>query len=339
MEFVLKYALLSPAERCPESDDFFPILLLVAKALDARIVTRVDNIAPDEALIVSAGCGDAEQLRIARLPQLRQGRFVSIDHAFFGDKGIRGYCFRVVAGSFQPETLIKEEPNWQHYRRLKLPAISPWRHTPGDILIMPHTREFGALAGASPAQFLTWVRDFLPPHLNETDLKIRGRHATGARISPEDAVGRSRVVIGFNTELLLRAVRMGVPAIGHPKGSLVYAFNSQTPSDVDRPSLFEKTVEEREHLCATLATFYQASRDELEMPGFIQGLLERQLDHLRNRPMRMSARARQAHGSPLKQNSSGAVDMGQTAARRTREANPISTERNAKSLPTGGGRR
>lgn len=274
---------LVPEQRHPEYESFLPILFSAAKGLAARIVTRIDSVAADETPVVSAACGGAEQLRIAELPQLREGKFVLIDHAFFGDSGVRGRYFRIVAGRFQPDALIDDEPDWLRYQRLNLPSISQWRRTSGDVLVMPHTREFGTLVRVSPSQFLNWVHNSLPDQVDRSELEIRGRHANGPRIAPEEAIRQSRVVIGFNTELLLRALRLGVPAIGHPEGSVVYAFNHLTPYDVDSPCLFEKTVAEREHFCARLATFYQASSDELENPGFIQSLLERQLDHVHRR--------------------------------------------------------
>ncbi|MBY5775520.1 hypothetical protein HFN63_37100 [Rhizobium leguminosarum] len=279
----MKHVVLVPEESHPEYDNFLPVLFSAARGLAARIVTRVDCIAADETPIVSAACGEAEQLRIAELPQLQEGRFVLIDNAFFGDRGVRGRYFRIVAGRFQPDTLIEDEPDWQRYQQLNLPGISRWQRTPGHVLVMPHTQEFGAVVRVSPSEFLDWVYRHLPDKVDQSELKIRGRRANGPRIGPEEAIGQSRVVIGFNTELLLRALRLGVPAIGHPEGSVVYAFNRLTPRDIDNPCLFEKTVEEREHFCARLATFYQASCDELENPGFIQGLLERQLDYVRSR--------------------------------------------------------
>lgn len=238
---------------------------------------------PDEFPIISAVYTDESRQQMKQLMQsgLPYG---TIDQTWFPDRNpagapiLRGTHFRVVAGGLQPHTLVNLKPDLQRYRALNLPPVSKtWLNRKnGKILVLTQSARFGEIFGVKPYDIEDWVYNAIPAH-RHGEIKIRPRHDTSGE-SDTEALNSARVVVGFNSAMLIWALAMGIPAIGHRKGSVVHAFNGLKARCIDTHALTRKSREEVEDFLALLATYYQASTEELATPGFIMKMMQTQLN-------------------------------------------------------------
>ncbi|MBI1308252.1 MAG: hypothetical protein GC129_00140 [Proteobacteria bacterium] len=276
MRYVLFVPLPFPAE--PSVNAMFKAVFDGLQC-DIRPLSLLPNLQGGEVPIISAVYTGQSRAPIAQL--IRSGwAYVVIDHAWFGDPTIRGTYFRLVWMGFQPKVLVATRPYQRILARLGVSVLPYRRVEEGQkILVLPHSPRFGEIFDYSPEDFIDWVRHQLPRHINwQRDVIIRHRHSPKDGPTAEEHLAQARLVIGFNSELLIRALRMGIPVIGHPMGSVVYAFNRLTPADADSGTLYAKTTQEVERFCATLASSYQGSLEDLAQPGFIADMLENQRD-------------------------------------------------------------
>lgn len=274
----MRYVLFIPNEKIPDEDGVNNMFAAIYEGLKPalRNLAALPELAEGEVPILSAVYSDENRQPMAEIVASKRP-YVVVDHTWFNEPHLRGRYFRVVANGFQPHKLVTRAPDWARYRALGLAPIAPWQPAEGKVLFLPHTEAFGEIFRLSPANVEAWAKRHKPSLDWQSDVTVRTRFSEAARQSPDEALRSHRAVMGFNSEMLIRALRYGVPAIGHPQGSVVYAFNGLRPADLDTPKLTEKSVEEREHLCALLATYYQLSLDEMATPGVIEKLLEQQL--------------------------------------------------------------
>jgi hypothetical protein len=273
----MRYVLFLPNEKPAEESVTAMFNAIIASLKpEIRPLEALSALADNEVPVLSAVYTGSDRQPMANV--VACGRpYTVVDHTWFNEPHLRGRCFRVVANGFQPKTLVKASPDWQRYRQLGLSPVRPWQETTGKVLFLPHSERFGEIFGVSPSVLEVWAK-YHKPFLNWTrDVTVRTRHSDAARQTPDEAILSHRAVMGFNSEMLIRALRYGVPAIGHPQGSVVYAFNGLTPEDLDTRTLTEKSTEERETFCATLATYYQLSLEDLATTGAIEHLLEQQM--------------------------------------------------------------
>lgn len=214
-------------------------------------------------------------------PFLTSGQpYVVIDHAWFGQ--CRNTHFRLVWRGFHPQTLPQENPSGVRYQALELPAVSPWQgpHSPqpenSKVLLLTPTAAFARHFAETPEKLRNWVHKVLP----EANITLRSRSAAGTG-NIEEILRAHNLVIGFNSELLTRALCLGVPAIDLAPCGMVAAFNGLNLSHTIAPEngrddLRHKSVEEREWFCATLADTFQVSAFELGQYLTVCALLERQ---------------------------------------------------------------
>lgn len=236
------------------------------------------NTRPGEVVVLTSLYEENTTLNFAAFLATNQP-YVVIDHSWFPE--LRTLYYRVVWQGFHRQVLPEEPPCWQRFHSLRLAPARPWQPRrpleESRALLLTPTQRYARHFGQTETGIEEQMRRYMPPEVTATVRPRKGPHPMG----PEEAIQTHDVVIGYNGSMLTQAMRLGVPAIDVSPCGMVRAFNGLDPSHIaptykGRDYLREKTMQDVEHFSATLATFYQVSKEELTQPGIIYNMVERQ---------------------------------------------------------------